>query len=165
MNQSLFAVSALALVLVGCDLGQDEHERTLPPSPQVEEDQYKLPPEPTTNTIESQKANHAALLPTATHGVYEGILPCVDCNGVETTLTVNPNDTYVIQKVYVGSDKSPIISSGTIEWSNDGNVIELLAEKSEQNRYFVGNNELTLLDANGNAPQIDELKYRLVQLP
>ncbi len=170
MNQSFFAIFALALVLVGCDLdNHDFDDGPLPPLPSREA-HYETPPGPNTLSNDSASTDapsemSANMGPSSQHGVYQGTLPCGDCSGIDTTLTLNLNDTYVIQKIYVGSDRSPVITSGSVSWSDDGNVLQLSGEDQLQNRYFVSNHQLTLLDLDSHAPHADELKYQLVQLP
>ena len=36
-------------------------------------------------------------------GTYSGVLPCSDCRGVETYLTINTNNTYEIKRRYLTS--------------------------------------------------------------
>ncbi len=164
MNQSLFATFALALVLVGCDLNNNDLDNgPLPPMPSSDA-RYTPPPGPN-SLATSQQRSHAHAGPSSQHGVYQGILPCGDCNGIDTTLTLNLNDTYVIQKVYVGSDKSPIITSGDVKWSDDGNVLELSGEDEQQNRYFVSYHQLTLIKHHSRSLNTEEQQYQLVQLP
>ena len=35
-------------------------------------------------------------------GVYEGVLPCADCDGIETTLELKKDHTYVATYKYIG---------------------------------------------------------------
>ena len=81
-------------------------------------------------------------------GTYEGELPCADCEGIKTVVTINQDNTYVAKEVFLGKDTKPEETSGTFEWDKDGQRIIL----SDPNRhsYFVGENTLTYLDDKGN---------------
>lgn len=35
-------------------------------------------------------------------GTYKGVLPCADCEGLETVLCINENNTYKLQTRYLG---------------------------------------------------------------
>ena len=51
-------------------------------------------------------------------GTYFGILPCADCNGIQTILTLNKNLTYEIQMKYLGKDEKVFESKGTFVGMN-----------------------------------------------
>ena len=55
-------------------------------------------------------------------GVYAGLLPCADCPGIETTLTINPDNSFEISQVYIDRDSVPFISSGKITKGDKDNI-------------------------------------------
>ncbi|WP_010663634.1 META domain-containing protein [Marinilabilia salmonicolor] len=55
-------------------------------------------------------------------GVYAGLLPCADCPGIETTLTINPDNSFEISQVYIDRDSVPFISSGQITKGDKDNI-------------------------------------------
>ncbi len=81
-------------------------------------------------------------------GTYEGLLPCADCEGIKTVITVNKDNTYVIKEIYSGGEIVPVESKGNFIWDEKGQKISF----SDVNRhsYFVGENTLTLLDNEGH---------------
>lgn len=81
-------------------------------------------------------------------GTYEGILPCADCEGIKTVISINQDNTYVAKEIYEGKSDSLFESKGTFKWDEKGQKIIL----SDANRhpYFVGENTLTHLDKDGN---------------
>lgn len=79
-------------------------------------------------------------------GTYEGELPCADCEGIKTVVTINSDKTYTIQETYLGKETTPIETKGTFEWDDKGQIINL---SNDRNPYFVGENTLTLLDSDG----------------
>ncbi len=95
-------------------------------------------------------------------GIYKGILPCADCEGIETSIELGSGNSYVKKMIYLGkADQKMIETSGTFTWSEDGSTITLI-EDEEPNQYFVGENVLFHLDMDGNRIMGDlAIKYRL----
>ena len=54
-------------------------------------------------------------------GTYEGTLPCADCPGLKTLMTINTDSTFHMEETYLERSESPIITEGT--WSLDKDVI------------------------------------------
>jgi uncharacterized lipoprotein NlpE involved in copper resistance len=83
-------------------------------------------------------------------GMYKGIVPCADCEGIETTLWINENN-YVLLTNYLGKkNKAETESRGAYVCNNEGNTIILEGIENAPNRYFVGENYLKQLDMDGN---------------
>ncbi len=82
-------------------------------------------------------------------GTYKGILPCADCEGMETVVRINENNTYNIKTQYLGKGKKVFEQTGTFSWNKDGNTIVLDDVENGPNQYFVGKNTLTHLDMFG----------------
>lgn len=78
-------------------------------------------------------------------GVYIGQLPCADCEGIETTITLNSDKTFKIVSHYLGKEDSSFESLGTFEWDKSGSIITL-----DQTQYKVGENILIQLDNQGH---------------
>jgi len=93
--------------------------------------------------------------PTATtldwNGTYKGVLPCADCQGIETTLMLNKDSTYEITTKYLGGKKEVGVNEkGTFSWNAEGNTITLSNAKDRPAQYFVSENKVTQLDMQGN---------------
>jgi copper homeostasis protein (lipoprotein) len=84
------------------------------------------------------------------NGTYEGVIPCADCNGIETSLKLNKDYTYLLRTRYVGKDTAPRSHTGSIKWNSEGNKITLDGIESGPSMYLVGENRLFQLDLNGN---------------
>lgn len=82
-------------------------------------------------------------------GTYKGILPCADCHGLETELTINENSTFCIKTKYQGKGEKIYMQKGNFSWNKKGNIIILTDVKNGANQYFVGENTLTQLDIYG----------------
>jgi heat shock protein HslJ len=58
-------------------------------------------------------------------GSYLGFLPCADCDGILTTITLDNNMNYRLKLKYLGKPGSAYISRGKFSWTGGGNVIVL----------------------------------------
>jgi copper homeostasis protein (lipoprotein) len=54
-------------------------------------------------------------------GTYEGTLPCADCPGLQTLITLNPDGTFYMEEFYLERSDEPIITEG--EWLLDGDIL------------------------------------------
>ena len=83
-------------------------------------------------------------------GIYKGTLPCADCEGIETVITLNKDLTYSLKAKYLGKADNEYEEKGTFSWNTDGNSIKLIGVKDKPNQYLVGENKIVQLDMNGN---------------
>lgn len=94
-------------------------------------------------------------------GLYKGILPCADCNGIETTIRINKDETYNKTAKYIG--KSDVIIEdelGDYTWKEDGNTLTLEGTDSEPVDYWVTEGKLTLVSEENGTPKT---KYELIK--
>jgi len=83
-------------------------------------------------------------------GTYKGIVPCADCEGIETTLVLGKELTYTLKTKYLGkSDAKVFEEKGKFSWDKSGQVITLDGIKDAPNKYFVGENKIIQLDMDG----------------
>ncbi len=96
-------------------------------------------------------------------GTYRGTLPCADCEGVETTISLSREKTYTRSLVFNGKNTEPFSESGTFSFADDGNTLILNAAEGNR-KYKVGENVLIHLDNDGNliTGELSE-SYRLVK--
>ena len=85
-------------------------------------------------------------------GTYSGVLPCADCEGIETKLSLNEDNTYEITWKYEGRNNEEYVCKGTFTWNSDGSMITLenLDTDKYPTMYKVGENHLLQLDLKGN---------------
>jgi len=83
-------------------------------------------------------------------GTYKGTLPCADCEGIETEIVLNEDETYEIKTKYLGKDSQVFSDLGSYTWKEDGNTLEFENTDSEITYYFVSENKLIALDQEGN---------------
>ena len=82
-------------------------------------------------------------------GVYKGVLPCANCEGIETSLTLKMDNSYQLSTTYLGKDAMPFKQQGSFEWDTKGSMIRLLNQKDGPALYKVGENQLLQLDMEG----------------
>lgn len=81
-------------------------------------------------------------------GIYKGILPCIDCSGLQTEIAINENSTFCIKTKYDGKGDKVFMQKGNFTWNKQGNII-ILNGVNGANQYFVGEQTLTQLDVYG----------------
>ncbi|HMO62405.1 MAG TPA: copper resistance protein NlpE [Ferruginibacter sp.] len=98
-------------------------------------------------------------------GTYKGTLPCADCQGIETTLTIDTALNYTLTQLYLGKSTKPFEQKGSFSWNGAGGIITLSGISNAPSQYLVGENVLVQLDLEGNRIS-GELadKYRLQKL-
>ena len=94
-------------------------------------------------------------------GTYEGVLPCADCEGIKTVITINQDNSYVTKEIYEGKKDSLFESKGTFKWDENGQKI--IFSDASRHLYFVGENTLTLLDKDGNKISGDLAEYYILK--
>ncbi len=143
MKKSFLSLAIIALTLASCKNDSKKQEET-------------IPMDSTTVQID----HHNAKISLDYIGTYKGNLPCADCEAIETTISLTEN-SYVKQTVYKGKSKEVFKETGTYTWNEAGNTITLSGSEAP-NQYFVGENVLFHLDADGKRIEGDLAnKYRL----
>ena len=86
--------------------------------------------------------NHNTQHATTSHewpGVYFGMLPCADCDGVKTSLALNANNSYILITQYIGKSLKEFVEKGKYAATDKSNVIALTPKNSSTSRqYLVG---------------------------
>lgn len=96
-------------------------------------------------------------------GKYKGTLPCADCEGIETTVELNQDLTFKITQKYLGkSDDDVFTETGSFKWNEEGSNVEL-ETSGRLTRYKVGENQLIMLDADGNIITGDLAEYYILR--
>ncbi|MCC7348651.1 MAG: copper resistance protein NlpE N-terminal domain-containing protein, partial [Variibacter sp.] len=81
-------------------------------------------------------------------GVYEGVLPCADCPGIKTRLTLEHDGGYLLETQYLDRDAVPRLVRGQFTWHTSGNAITLDAAGGTR-QFAVGEGRLSQLDRAG----------------
>ena len=84
------------------------------------------------------------------NGVYKGTIPCADCEGIQTQLTLMEDGSFERRTTYLGKDGETRSDKGNFTWDDAGSVVTLAFEDGETQQYQVGENILFHLDRQGN---------------
>ncbi|MCS6206966.1 MULTISPECIES: copper resistance protein NlpE [Shewanella] len=132
MNKSLCCIALLALFTTACS--EAPKEETAVDTAQVQTDAAKTVPVGDT----SQNSLDWA-------GSYEGVLPCASCEGIQTLITLQSDNSFVQETVYLGKDEKILKLMGKAAWDEKGQKITL----EDGTQYLVGENQLIMLDTEG----------------
>lgn len=94
---------------------------------------------------------HTSELALDWQGVYSGLLPCADCSGIKTEITLNEDGSYLILRKYLDKEDKTFEEKGQLQWTEDGGTVVLTNKENGQATLFkVGENHLKQLDLDGN---------------
>jgi len=149
MNRKLLlALMASTLAVVACK--PQAPAEPVPPSASA----TPAIAEPAPAATESAPASKAADVPfdmKGFAGTFSGTLPCPDCAGIATTVSLKADGTYALHEAYRGRPDS-FDGDGTWTAEENGQRVRLDPNsKSEQDRLFAvkSNDEIESLDADG----------------
>ncbi len=98
------------------------------------------------------------------HGVYSGMLPCADCEGIKTEITLNDDNSYLIKRRYLGKGDKVFEETGNLQWTEDGGTVVLTNNEDGNATLFkVGENHLKQLDLEGYPIQGDLAEMYVLQ--
>ena len=141
------AVAAAALALAGCNAHTND-------------DVAKADNTNTTQTTQSASATPTTAQQNA--GVYSGVLPAADCEGIRTSLYIRPDGTYTRISEYIGADTFE--EGGT--WKTDDKGVTHMKPANDKDPEWLMDfeeTEVVLLDADGNpvkGPLADHYKLK-----
>ena len=85
-------------------------------------------------------------------GVYSGVLPCDNCDGIDTRITLRKNETYQLVLRYAGipeKEGKDFISEGEFSWEDNGANILFKGDQVDFQKFKVGERFLMPLDNTG----------------
>ena len=103
----------------------------------------------TTDTSFQGQDEHTSQNSLDWSGTYQGTVPCADCEGIDLTLSLNEDGTFVEKLVYLGKEDNTFEHSGTFTWDETGSIIRL-KQGDNVSQYKVKEGSLQGLDENGN---------------
>lgn len=89
-------------------------------------------------------------------GTYNGTLPCANCPGIETSITLFSDNSYKLKTLYLESNDAQDVEQGIFKWDKSENIIQL--NNREKTQYKVGENQIWMLDKSGNMIEGDLAK-------
>ena len=84
------------------------------------------------------------------NGIYKGTIPCADCEGIQTELTLMEDGSFERRTTYLGKDGETRSDKGNFTWNDAGSAVTLALEDGGTQQYQVGENMLFHLDREGN---------------
>lgn len=123
--------------------------------------------EATTEEVAQVIDEHNAQNSLSYFGVYEGVTPCADCEGIKVKVTINKDETFTLHNAYIknGKEEQPTDFTGKYVWDETGSIITLEGVKDVPSKFFVAEGRIIILDQEGNKIE-GELadKYVLTQI-
>ncbi|MEQ8907968.1 MAG: copper resistance protein NlpE N-terminal domain-containing protein [Vicingaceae bacterium] len=110
------------------------------------------------NTLEEMKESETVLDKDQAHnsqnsldwkGTYRGILPCADCIGIQTKLTLNDDSSYQVQSFYLGKSNEINSKKGRYQFTDYGSTIVCRINNKIVSRYKVEENQLRPIGSHG----------------
>jgi len=86
---------------------------------------------------------------TKYEGTYTGTMPCADCTGIDTEITIN-DGKYIIKRTYLGTEnmeQNMFVESGSYTWNKETKVLTF--DNDPEQRYLLRENTLVALDQDG----------------
>jgi heat shock protein HslJ len=90
------------------------------------------------------------------------VLPCADCPGIQTRITLNRDESYELSRLYLDREKQARVVRGRFSWQPSGNAIVLESQHGGQ-QFLVGEGRIALLPA-GVAPSWPQPTQHVLQL-
>jgi copper homeostasis protein (lipoprotein) len=91
---------------------------------------------------------------------WRGVLPCADCEGIETSLFLAKDGTWVMNERYQGVEREPSSFASYGTWARTAEKLVLTDNKGEKSYYRAKGDKLEMLDREGN-PITSSLNYTL----
>lgn len=144
--KKVFIISMLLTAMVACSNNAKQEEEV---APFKDEAPVESPVQATSGGTDTLSAtSHNAQNSLDVDGTYKGILPCADCNGIETELTLKKGMTFRLSSKYIGKSETASVIEGNYTWK-DGSSIKLDLGKKAPGLYLVKENALVHLDEEG----------------
>lgn len=93
------------------------------------------------------------------YGTYVGVLPCADCPGILTHVSINADSTAVVTRLYYGSDSTAESKHG--RWSYAEGIFTVKVPWEELYYRAEVDTSIVLVDRRGEVPSAMQDKYRL----
>ena len=162
MNQKLLAIACISLfAVVACKKPEPVETAAAPEPASVPAEQAAAPV-----AVESEAARSAADVPFDVKGFagnFSGMLPCADCPGIDTRVTLNADGTFTLLETYQDRKvkTTPVDGTWTVE-ADDKHIRLDPNSKTESDRLYeiLSSDEIRLLDQVGKHIEGD-LSYNL----
>lgn len=84
------------------------------------------------------------------HGVFLGFLPCKDCEGIKTTLSLKNKNNYLLVTQPSKASAREYFEKGKYNWDEEAQIVTLTSRKNATIRnYKIKDNTLVQISSNG----------------
>lgn len=95
-------------------------------------------------------------------GTYSGIVPCANCPGIKTVVTLHDDGSYRRSLDYIDESSGPAAKTGTFTWNDAGSSITLNSDAGAPDQYQVGEHRLFQLDMQGQRIEGDLAEHYIL---
>jgi len=88
------------------------------------------------------------------HGVFYGFLPCNDCNGIKTTLSLKQKNNYLLVTQPARESSREYYEKGKYSWNDENHTVVLTPLKESTTRQYHIENGETLIQLNSDGTRI-----------
>jgi heat shock protein HslJ len=136
----------MAVGLAACTPDGDGHEQPRENGAEVSESVAPVTAAPAAHIVDGHSSRNAL----DWNGTYTGVLPCADCAGIETRVTLMSSGEFLRTTTYLGKEEHGRTERGVFQWNDRGSAVRLQSEQGTAQQYQVGENMLFHLDQEGN---------------
>jgi len=87
-------------------------------------------------------------------GVFYGYLPCNDCNGIKTTLSLKNNNNYLLVTQPARESSREFYEKGKYTWNDENQTVVLTPNKESATRQYHIKDEGTLIQLNSDGAKM-----------
>lgn len=162
MKKSIIALSVLTVVLAGCD-GNTDQAKQANNDQQQAASSIQQNAEPAANgDMSSDISEPTGSAPSESaplpkngdqldwQGTYQGALPGADGNQVNTDITLNKDQSFVMKQTVDGKE---VTTKGNFTWNDDSSKLSLDSGKGKPMEFGIEKGAIFKLDAAGNRVQ------------
>jgi hypothetical protein len=88
------------------------------------------------------------------HGVFYGYVPCNDCNGIKTTLSLKQNNNYLLVTQPARESSREFYEKGKYSWDEENHTVVLTPRNEPAERQYHIENEGTLIQLNSDGSRM-----------
>lgn len=92
------------------------------------------------------------------HGVFYGFLPCTDCNGIKTILSLKQKNNYLLVTQPARDSSREFYEKGKYSWDDEKHTVVLTPRNSKEasTRQYLIKDEGTLVQLNSDGTQMSQ---------
>lgn len=90
------------------------------------------------------------------HGIFYGYLPCNDCAGIKSTLSLKQNNNYLLVTQPAKDSSREYYEKGKYKWDEENHILVLTSRKDSSVRQFLIKDEGTIVQMNSDGTRMSE---------